>query len=605
MAKKALNGVLQQVRLLAAVQIDRACSDPELLERFVEQNDQAAFTVLVERHGPMVFGVCQRALRHTQDAEDACQATFLVFARKAGSIRKAAALGSWLHGIACRICANLKRQQVRQRQRERHSTALATQPDVGAAHWPEVQAALDEEVQKLPERYRAPLLLCYWESKTRDEAAQLLGLTPGKLHGLLERGRELLRNRLIGRGLTLSGALCASFLTAGASSAGLAPTLVVSCARAALIVAAGKPLAAGIVSTQVLVLTKEVLRNMLFTKLKVVTASILCTGLMATLIGGSFTGTGMAQVPAPKTKAAEPPATSESDEAFIRRMSTDLRGIDPTPAEVHFFVSNKDAGRRQKLIDLFIQERQAKAKAEEYLRLLVERRVHLGTRVHAALGLKEAVGKQEVNPADKAKPAAVDPLQAKRLQLEAEIKRAQADLAALAAQEKKQVDGGSNIVGAALGSVNLGPPSVTKLQRVFFDSVLAAAKEKKDVSAVTQSYLDSLIKYIKDHSKAGDVPDAMLQIELVYRALGKAVEANAWGEKLKKEYPNSPAAKQRSHLQTNSGSISSDGWIEIQDFLEIPVRLETSPQSVIDLQHYLRLEPQRKEAPQNRPAEKK
>ena len=88
MAKKALNGVLQHVRLLAAVQTGRALSDQELLRRFVDQKDEAAFTVLIERHGPMVLGVCQRALHHAQDAEDACQATFLVFARKAGSMRR-------------------------------------------------------------------------------------------------------------------------------------------------------------------------------------------------------------------------------------------------------------------------------------------------------------------------------------------------------------------------------------------------------------------------------------------------------------------------------------------------------------------------------------
>src|ERR1700677_1445309 len=98
MAKTALRGVLQRVRMLAAMQTGRALSDADLLGRFIEQHDEAAFTVLVERHGPMVLGVCRRALRHSQDAEDACQATFLVFARKAASIRKSAALGSWLHG---------------------------------------------------------------------------------------------------------------------------------------------------------------------------------------------------------------------------------------------------------------------------------------------------------------------------------------------------------------------------------------------------------------------------------------------------------------------------------------------------------------------------
>src|SRR5205085_10440213 len=109
------------------------------------------FTVLIERHGPMVLGVCRRLLQHAQDAEDACQATFLVFARKAGSIRKSASLGSWLHGIACRVAANLKRQRLRRQKREQRATPPAP-PGDAAVHWHEVQAVLDEELQQLPER---------------------------------------------------------------------------------------------------------------------------------------------------------------------------------------------------------------------------------------------------------------------------------------------------------------------------------------------------------------------------------------------------------------------------------------------------------------------
>src|SRR5438067_7113803 len=139
MAKKSLNGVLQHVRVLAAVQTDRALSDQVLLDRFVGQSDEAAFTVLIERHGPMVLGVCRRALKHSQDAEDACQATFLVFARKAGSIRKTASLGSWLHGIASRIAANLKRQQVRRQRREKQVALPPAQPDVASTYWKEAQ----------------------------------------------------------------------------------------------------------------------------------------------------------------------------------------------------------------------------------------------------------------------------------------------------------------------------------------------------------------------------------------------------------------------------------------------------------------------------------
>ena len=138
MAKHSLNGVLHHVRILAAVQTDRGLADPVLLKRFVEQNDEAAFTVLIERHGPMVLGVCRRALQHAQDAEDACQATFLVFARKARSIRKSASLGSWLHGIACRIAANLRRQRMRRHKREQRAASPVVPADA-ALQWREVQ----------------------------------------------------------------------------------------------------------------------------------------------------------------------------------------------------------------------------------------------------------------------------------------------------------------------------------------------------------------------------------------------------------------------------------------------------------------------------------
>jgi RNA polymerase sigma factor (sigma-70 family) len=576
MAKKSLNGVLQHVRLMAAVQTDRALSDPELLERFIGQNDEAAFTVLVERHGPMVLGVCHRALRHAQDAEDACQATFLVFARKAGSIRKTAALGSWLHGIACRICANLKRQQARRQKRERQAAKPSTQPDAGSANWRDVQTILDEEVQQLPERYRTPLLLCYWESKTRDEAAQLLGLSIGKLHGLLERGRALLRDRLTRRGLTLSAALCASFLTAGAASAALAPTLVVSCTKAALLLAAGEPLANGIVSTEVLVLTREVLKSMLFTKLKIATASILCAGLLATVIGGSLATIGSAQNTPDKVKVVvDPPPRAESDEAFIRRISKDLRSAEPSPAEVHFFVNNKDANRRQKLVDLFIQERQAKQSAETV------GRINVWTLSQLDGGKKRILFSQhDADPRDKIKFNAkvVEPLEANRLQLEAELKQLEAELERVLAQgavnekirdltkariedrrrkldleqlqlrdlEKTKQKAKDAKDGAFW--IDMSPsmrPSVLGLQNAFSRSLIGAAKEKKDISKITQAYLDSLMKYVQNQPKAGDVPDAMLQIELVYRALGKTVEANAWGDKLKTEHPNSPAANHR------------------------------------------------------------
>src|SRR5215831_6771822 len=148
MTGQTLQRVVQQVRKFAAVQTGRGLGDRELLERFVGANDEAAFTVLVERHGPMVLGVCRRALRNAHDAEDACQATFLVLAQKAAHIRKTSSLSSWLHGVASHVAANLKRERSRRRQRERETPNPAVPDPAAKASWREVQAALDEELQR-------------------------------------------------------------------------------------------------------------------------------------------------------------------------------------------------------------------------------------------------------------------------------------------------------------------------------------------------------------------------------------------------------------------------------------------------------------------------
>jgi RNA polymerase sigma factor (sigma-70 family) len=313
----------------------------------------------------MVLGVCRRALRNHHDAEDACQATFLVLARQAASVRKKAALSSWLHGVACRTASNLRREQERRHRREQDVEPPAPRDAGDDVSWQEVRVILDEELEHLPERLRSPLVLCYLDGKTRDEAAQQLGIRAGTLHGRLERGRELLRKRLAARGLTLSAALLATALRDNVAHAALSPTLVLSSTKAALLLAAGNPLPAGIIPGTTLTLTQEVLRSMFLAKLKIGTATVLCAGLLAAAIGGALASTSLAQNPRTPRPPVTAAAEAASDEEFIRRISLDLRGKEPTPAEVHFFAATKDSGKRQKLIDLFIQERQARQEAEK------------------------------------------------------------------------------------------------------------------------------------------------------------------------------------------------------------------------------------------------
>jgi RNA polymerase sigma factor (sigma-70 family) len=302
-----------------------------LLERFVRGHDEAAFTVLIERHGPMVLGVCRRALPNFHDAEDACQATFLVLARKAASVRKKTSLCSWLHGVACRVAVNLKRDHARRKTREGGVHAPAPKDPAAEVSWREVQAILDEELQRLPGRYRAPVILCYLECLTRDDAAGQLGLSAGSLHGRLERARDLLRERLTRRGLTLAAVMSAAALGESVGQAALEPTLIVSSTKAALQLAAGQPLTEGVVATHVFALSNEVLKTMFLSKLKLGAAAALCAVLFVTLIGVSFASLGSAQVAQPKPVLADalPTQKAKGDKDFNRPVNKNSLGATP------------------------------------------------------------------------------------------------------------------------------------------------------------------------------------------------------------------------------------------------------------------------------------
>src|SRR6266545_2656587 len=234
--------IVQQLRTLIAGPIAEGQTDQHLLEQFLSQRDEPSFAALVERHGPMVLGVCRRILRDEHLAEDVFQATFLVLARKAATICKRQSVGSWLHGVALRLARKLKAGIARSKLPDARSNIPAVDPHA-AAIWHEARAILDEEIQRLPENYRLPLVLCYLEGLTRDEAAAQLGWSVDKLRGLLDRGRERLRSRLDRRGVTLSAAGAATLLADTASAAAVPPVLAVTTIHAAARFAAGTALA--------------------------------------------------------------------------------------------------------------------------------------------------------------------------------------------------------------------------------------------------------------------------------------------------------------------------------------------------------------------------
>jgi RNA polymerase sigma factor (sigma-70 family) len=175
-------------------------TDGELLERFVTQRDETAFEALLVRHGPMVLNTCRRLLGHCPDAEDAFQATFLVLCRKAGGITKRQSVGSWLYKVAYRVCLRTKATAARQPLGGEHLLEPADRERACALDWREVRSVLDEELNRLPEKYRSPLVLHYLEGKTVEQAAQELGWRHGTVCTRLARGKALLRTRLTRRG---------------------------------------------------------------------------------------------------------------------------------------------------------------------------------------------------------------------------------------------------------------------------------------------------------------------------------------------------------------------------------------------------------------------
>jgi len=285
-----LNGIIKQLQT-GLVPFSQDRTDGDALRAFVAHNDEMAFAALVQRHGPMVLRVCQRVLHHTQDAEDAFQATFLVLARRAQTIGKSASLASWLHGVAYRVSLRAKRDAGRRRSRERLATAVPRPELDETLDWQDVQALLEDEIDRLPERYRAAFVLCYLEGRSRSDAAGELGIPENTLSSRLARARDRLQKRLNRRGVNLSAVLAAIALTTGTTGASIPPTLIESTAQAAPLFAMRKAVAG--ISSSTLQLTNGAMRTMTIAKTKWAFGMF---ALTATLAIGAW---GVGQVPGP------------------------------------------------------------------------------------------------------------------------------------------------------------------------------------------------------------------------------------------------------------------------------------------------------------------
>lgn len=253
-----LGQVLRHLRRLIGGQPPEELLDGPLLEQFLARRDAAAFEALVQRYGPLVFGVCRRVLQDEHDAEDAFQATFLVFARRADAIRTPGAVGSWLCGTAYRIALKARAAKARRRAQEKEAGTKLKMDRADRDAWDELKPILDEELSRLPEKYRIPLVLCYLEGKTNEDAARELGWAPGSMSYRLAQAKERLRERLIHRGVAITTGLFGPALALHAQTA-LPPALIEPTVQGAILFQAGQA-AAGVLSAQVIALAEAMLR---------------------------------------------------------------------------------------------------------------------------------------------------------------------------------------------------------------------------------------------------------------------------------------------------------------------------------------------------------
>jgi RNA polymerase sigma factor (sigma-70 family) len=271
----ALSLVLREIRKTAADGV----GDAELLGRFAANGDEAAFELLVRRHQRLVFGVCRRTLRNIHDAEDAFQATFLTLARRAGRIHKREALAAWLFRVAYHTALTARAGRARRESQEQAAAAVegtTTDDPAAAPERREEWAAVDEEVSRLPERFRAAAVLCYLEGKTVDEAARLLGCPRGTVASRLARARARLHSRLSRRGVGLTVGVAAT-----------ADGLIRPTVRAAVLYGSGKAAGQGVSLTAV-ALAKKVVWAM-FVKKLTTGAMVLSAVAGALLLGGGLT----------------------------------------------------------------------------------------------------------------------------------------------------------------------------------------------------------------------------------------------------------------------------------------------------------------------------
>jgi RNA polymerase sigma factor (sigma-70 family) len=269
MATGQLKRVIDTLRKATLPREETGLTDGQLLDNYVRSREEAAFAALVRRHGPMVWGVCRRLLGSHHDAEDAFQATFLVLVRKASSILQREKVANWLYGVAHQTALKARAMTARRRTREKQVTAMPEPEAVQQDLWNDLQPLLDQELSRLPGKYRTVIVVCDLDGRTRKEAARQLKLPEGTVASRLATARAMLAKRLTRPELALSAGALAAMLSEHAASAGLPISVVSATIKAAGLYAAGGTAAAtGGISMKAIALAETVLKNLLLARLK-------------------------------------------------------------------------------------------------------------------------------------------------------------------------------------------------------------------------------------------------------------------------------------------------------------------------------------------------
>jgi RNA polymerase sigma factor (sigma-70 family) len=285
MATRQMSRVLQHLRSTLLAREAKGLMDGQLVECFVRHGEPAAVEALVRRHAAMVWGVCRRLLGDHHDAEDAFQATFLVLVRKAASVKPREMVGNWLYGVARQTALKARTARTKRRKREGPQTIMPDPAVMAQDSWDDLQPLLDQELARLPDKYRAAIVLCELEGKSRQEAALSLGCPEGTVASRLARARALLAKRLAGRGMVMPGAALATVLSPNGHTC-VPSSLLASTIKVVMLTATGK-MGIGLVSGSVAALTEGVITAMFLHKLKTLTILFVLVGMLG--LGGAYT----------------------------------------------------------------------------------------------------------------------------------------------------------------------------------------------------------------------------------------------------------------------------------------------------------------------------